>query len=112
MANHSTILARRIPWREEPGGLQPIGCQTQLRQTEHACVRFSPKSGLGHDYCPVLSRNSEGVREKDKKGQRNKCPQAAGERDFCLTIFDLLLYPKIIGPNKKYLINTRLNRGT
>ena len=29
MATHSSILARRIPWTEEPGGLQSIGCQSQ-----------------------------------------------------------------------------------
>ena len=27
MANHSSILAWRIPWTEEPGGLQSIGSQ-------------------------------------------------------------------------------------
>ena len=27
MAVHSSILAWRIPWREEPGGLQPLGLQ-------------------------------------------------------------------------------------
>ena len=27
MATHSRILAWRIPWMEEPGGLQPIGLQ-------------------------------------------------------------------------------------
>ena len=27
MATHSSILAWRIPWREEPGGLQSIGFQ-------------------------------------------------------------------------------------
>ena len=27
MATHSTILAWRIPWREEPGGLQSMGSQ-------------------------------------------------------------------------------------
>ena len=27
MATHSGILARRIPWTEEPGGLQSIGSQ-------------------------------------------------------------------------------------
>ena len=27
MATHSSILAWRIPWAEEPGGLQSIGCQ-------------------------------------------------------------------------------------
>ena len=25
MATHSRILAWRIPWTEEPGGLQPLG---------------------------------------------------------------------------------------
>ena len=27
MATHSSILARRIPWTEEPGGLQSLGSQ-------------------------------------------------------------------------------------
>ena len=27
MATHSSILAWRIPWMEEPGGLQPMGWQ-------------------------------------------------------------------------------------
>ena len=27
MATHSSILAQRIPWTEEPGGLQSIGCK-------------------------------------------------------------------------------------
>ena len=27
MATHSCILAWRIPWTEEPGGLQPTGAQ-------------------------------------------------------------------------------------
>ena len=27
MATHSSILAWRIPWTEEPGGLQPTGLQ-------------------------------------------------------------------------------------
>ena len=27
MATHSSILARRIPWTEEPGGLQSTGLQ-------------------------------------------------------------------------------------
>ena len=27
MATHSSILARRIPWMEEPGRLQPRGSQ-------------------------------------------------------------------------------------
>ena len=27
MATHSSILTWRIPWIEEPGGLQSIGCK-------------------------------------------------------------------------------------
>ena len=33
MATHSSILAWRIPWMEEPGGLQSI--ETQSNMTEH-----------------------------------------------------------------------------
>ena len=31
MAAHSSILAWRIPWTEEPGGLQSKGSQSQTR---------------------------------------------------------------------------------
>ena len=27
MATHSSTLAWKIPWMEEPGGLQPMGCK-------------------------------------------------------------------------------------
>ena len=27
MATHSSVVAWRIPWKEEPGGLQPMGSQ-------------------------------------------------------------------------------------
>ena len=30
MATHSSILAWRIPWTEEPGGLQSIGSQSDM----------------------------------------------------------------------------------
>ena len=32
MATHSSILAWRIPWTEEPGRLQSIGSQKKIRQ--------------------------------------------------------------------------------
>ena len=31
MATHSSILAWRIPWREEPGRLQSMGLQSQTQ---------------------------------------------------------------------------------
>ena len=33
MATHSSILAQRIPWTEEAGGLQSVGSQ-KVRHTE------------------------------------------------------------------------------
>ena len=39
MATHSRILARRIPWTEEPGGLQAMESQRVRNdsETEHPC---------------------------------------------------------------------------
>ena len=34
MATHSSILAWRIPWREEPGRLQSMGSQSQTRLSD------------------------------------------------------------------------------
>ena len=31
MATHSSILARKVPWTEEPGGLQSMGSQKSQR---------------------------------------------------------------------------------
>ena len=38
MATHSSILARKIPRREEPGGLESMG-SAKNRTTEHAGTR-------------------------------------------------------------------------
>ena len=34
MATHSSILAWRIPWAKEPGGLQSMGSQSQTQQSD------------------------------------------------------------------------------
>ena len=41
MATHSSTLACRIPWTEQPGGLQPWGRNESdtTEVTEHACVQ-------------------------------------------------------------------------
>ena len=44
-ATHSSILAWRIPWTKEPGGLQPRG-HTESDTTEatwHTCLRVALK---------------------------------------------------------------------
>ena len=41
MAPHSSILAWRIPWTEEPGGLQSMGRRVRLdRAHTHHLIRF------------------------------------------------------------------------
>ena len=34
MATHSSILAWEISWTEEPGGLQSMGSQSQIRLSD------------------------------------------------------------------------------
>ena len=41
MATHCSILAWRIPWMEEPGGLQSWGCKSQTRLGNWAWAWFS-----------------------------------------------------------------------
>ena len=54
MATHSSILAWRLPWTEEPGGLQSTGSQSQTRLSDFTFtlpmavgVSFHTDSGLG-----------------------------------------------------------------
>ena len=49
MATHSRILAWRIPWTEEPGGLQSTGLNT----TEHTHIHGLPV--CAHVSCSVMS---------------------------------------------------------
>ena len=59
MATHSNILARRIPWTEEPGGLQSIGLKelVLIKATLHAhmqkCLCFLNSQSMlpFHDSC-------------------------------------------------------------
>ena len=53
---HSSILAWRIPWAEEPGGLQSmwLQSQTQLKQLSTA-----QQSGVCVESCPLVSHGTE-----------------------------------------------------
>ena len=51
-ATHSSILAWRIPWTEEPGGLQSIGSQSRTQLSDfilfigiHNTVAFGEEGG-------------------------------------------------------------------
>ena len=50
MATHSSILAWRIPWTEDPGGLQSMGSQrdtTKVTQHAHTQAHTTPATGCG-----------------------------------------------------------------
>ena len=66
MATHSSILAWRIPWSEEPGGLQSMG--SQLDTTERLHFHFSLSDFFGVDIVAIhRGRNgSEGSSDWDK----------------------------------------------
>ena len=48
MATHSSILAQKIPWTEEPGGLQSTGSHKSQTQS-------SDGTGNGKPYIPHLT---------------------------------------------------------
>ena len=43
MAAHSSILAWRIPWTEEPGGLQSTGFRVDSELIQRSLVGYSPR---------------------------------------------------------------------
>ena len=52
MATHSSILARKIPWTEESGGLQSTGSQSQTQLSMHTPLQ--PKLGSKGCCCCCL----------------------------------------------------------
>ena len=54
MATHSSILAWKIPWREEPGGLQATGLQSRAQLTDSHF--YFPTLAFGKGLCPKLIR--------------------------------------------------------
>ena len=58
MATHSSILAWRIPWTEEPGGLQSMG----LERVSHDCrdlAQHNPKCSNTFFYMWLQTESSE-----------------------------------------------------
>ena len=51
MATDSSILTRRIPWTEEPGGYSPLGCK-ELDTTEQL-TQSEWWEGLPHGGCDL-----------------------------------------------------------
>ena len=66
MATHSSILAWRIPWTNEPGGLQSMGSQRvghdlAAKQSIHTHTHT-------HTHTYVYEREKEREKEQERKG--------------------------------------------
>ena len=62
MATHSSIPAWRIPWTEEPGGLQSMGSQSRTQLKQLSMHARAP------DYLP------RGLRHSSEKSQQHGLP--------------------------------------
>ena len=80
MATHSSILAWRIPWTEEPGGLQPVGSQRVGLKWLSTHIRE------GHLYlslwvCGVLHSDSPLTFKPVRSAQGSVAPGRVGGRE-------------------------------
>ena len=72
MATHSSILAWRIPWTEEPGGLQSMGLQRVGHDWETNTWHF-----FQINYTPIKNN----LKKKKTLNERSPCSQDHGKID-------------------------------
>ena len=58
MVTHSSILAWRIPWTEEPGGLQSMGTQ-RVRHNWPNTFTFRNQYNIVKNYAPTKSKKKK-----------------------------------------------------
>ena len=79
MATHSSVLAWRIPWTEEPGGLQSMGSQSQAqlstRMHRLTAVSHSPTCTLRGGQGSLAGCSPWGRKEEDMAERLNNKPQ-------------------------------------
>ena len=64
MATHSSTLAWRIPWMEEPGGLQSMG----LQRVKMGVYNFFPDNFI----CNYKCKNMRSSRDSLQRGQHTE----------------------------------------
>ena len=79
MATHSSILAREIPWTEEPGELQPMGSQ---RVGHNLATEKQPP----HIPISIFSHfiRTSGETERMYRRESQKVKKKEGEEEWCL----------------------------
>ena len=55
METHSSILACRTPWTEEPGGLQSSVAKSQTRPKSHNIAQHTPSDEVTFQMLVILS---------------------------------------------------------
>ena len=73
MATHSSILAWRIPWTEEPGGLQSRAghkSRDTTEATEHVCTGLRQHRGSPQQLCPQREGATLEVRSQARGSPR------------------------------------------
>ena len=79
MATHSSILAWRIPWKEEPGGLQSVGSHSQTRLSTHShSLILAPTTGGGF----TISAEDVASRSKERELSSNSVALNSGFATF------------------------------
>ena len=76
MATHSSILARRIPWREEPSRLQSTGSQSRTRlggQAQYRAAKGKLTAAVTLGVPTVVREGREGSRGQ-KTGSHGDFP--------------------------------------
>ena len=68
MATHSSIIPWRIPWTEEPGGLQPMGSQ-RIRHdwSDLACTKNQGEWLQKQKESETRKRMGDGERRKERR---------------------------------------------
>ena len=63
MATHFSILAWRIPWTEEPGGLQSMGSKSQTRLSDFTLYIYAAAAAPAKSLqsCPTLCDPIDGL---------------------------------------------------
>ena len=80
IATHPSILIQRIPWTEEPGRLQSMGC-TELDMTEATQYTHTPLSVKEHlEVFIEKGKIKEVGKEKERDGKREREKQRQRER--------------------------------
>ena len=115
MANHSSIPAWRIPWTEEPGGLQSMESQrvgrdlaSETSLERHGSVRWIAGVQPQQDPGGTLRMNGVGERRHVRpaligpnlRGRERESDQTGGAESGrvwqCFIFLPWLLYPKLV----------------